>query len=62
MKSGRYYPFHNARNLVHELSEGEQVVIERMEPFSLWNWWPVPLLLLGILTTEWTMRKRKGLL
>jgi hypothetical protein len=37
-------------------------VVERLEPFPLWNWPPVLVLLLAALITEWVLRKRKGLL
>jgi hypothetical protein len=62
MKRGRFYTISNAAQLVDDLPEGEQVVLERMEPFSLWNWPPVVMLLIGVLVVEWIIRKRKGLL
>jgi hypothetical protein len=62
MKAGRYYTLTTARQLLDDLPEGEQVVVERLEPFPLWNWPPVVLLLLAVLVVEWVLRKRKGLL
>jgi hypothetical protein len=62
MKRGRFYTLDTAQQLIDDLPEGEQVVLERMEPFALWNWPPVVLLLLGSVVVEWIMRKRKGLL
>jgi len=61
-EANRYYTFENAHRLIDDLPDGQQVVIERMAPFSLWNWPPVVALLLGLLTTEWILRKRRGLL
>ncbi len=62
MKAGRYYTLTTAHQLLDDLPEGEQVVVERLEPFPLWNWPPVVLLLLAVLAAEWVLRKRKGLL
>jgi hypothetical protein len=62
MKAGRYYTLTTAHELLDDLPEGEQVVVERLEPFPLWNWPPVVLLLLAVLVAEWVLRKRKGLL
>jgi hypothetical protein len=62
MKAGRYYTLTTAHQLFDDLPEGEQVVVERLEPFPLWNWPPVLVLLLSVLIAEWVLRKRKGLL
>ena len=42
--------------------EGHPVPIETLPPLPLWNKWPVLLLFLGLLTGEWLLRKRKGML
>lgn len=59
---GRYYTFETAAELVDDLPAGSAQVIEPMPPVTLWNKFPAPLLLLILLTAEWIMRKRKGLL
>jgi len=62
MKAGRYYSLATADQLLDDLPPGEEVIVERLEPFPLWNWPPVVLLLLTLLVAEWVLRKRKGLL
>ncbi len=61
-EGGKSYTIRDADRLARELPEGRQVVIESMEPFVLWNWFPVPLLALILLFSEWVLRKSRGLL
>jgi hypothetical protein len=58
---GRFYTLAEASRLVNDLPEGRQVVIETLDPFVLWNWFPFPLLVVLLLVAEWVLRKRKGL-
>ncbi len=59
---GRLYRFSQASSLAADLPQGREVVLEPLQPFELWNWFPVPLLLLLVLVAEWILRKSKGLL
>lgn len=62
---GRYYDYKTSSNLIadlRELAPGNPVPDRSEPPISLWNWWPVWLLFLGLILTEWILRKRKGML
>jgi hypothetical protein len=61
ISNGHYYTFQNADQLLDDLPEGRQVPIETLPPKPLWNRWPLLILLLLTLTTEWLLRKRAGL-
>jgi len=58
---GRFYTFATAAKLVGDLPEGCQVPVETLPPKPLWNRWPLLLLFLGLLITEWILRKRGGM-
>ncbi|HEX4149820.1 MAG TPA: hypothetical protein VHY20_12565, partial [Pirellulales bacterium] len=59
---GRFYTIANANALLSDLPEGHQVPIEALPPIVLWNRWPVLTLFLVLITGEWVLRKRKGML
>lgn len=58
---GRLYTFETADELLDDLPPGQQVPIETLPPRPLWNRWPVLVLFLGLLITEWILRKRRGM-
>jgi hypothetical protein len=62
LSKGKYYTFLTAHRLLDELPEGRQVVLESLQPFVVWNWYPLPLAVIVLLVCEWIMRKRMGLL
>jgi hypothetical protein len=59
---GRFYRAADAGRLAGDLPRGRQVPIDSLPPLVLWNQWPLLLLFLALLVTEWMLRKRKGLL
>jgi hypothetical protein len=59
---GRFYRLAQSDDLVDNLPRGRQVPIDSLPPEPLWNKWPVLLLFLSLLTTEWILRKRSGML
>jgi hypothetical protein len=59
---GKFYRIQTASRLLDDLPDGRQVPIESLPPEVLWNQWWVLTLFLGLLVTEWILRKRKGLL
>jgi hypothetical protein len=59
---GKFYRYEDAHRLLADLPEGRPVPIETLPPVPLWNKWPVLLLFIGLLTCEWLLRKRKGML
>jgi len=58
---GRFYTLDNVERLPEHLPAGHHVPIETLPPVPLWNRWPVVLLVLTLLITEWIVRKRKGM-
>ncbi len=58
---GRYYDFQAAGKLLRDLPPGRQVPVETLPPIPLWNKWPLVLLFLVLLISEWLLRKRGGM-
>jgi len=58
---GRFYTIDDAERLPRDLPSGQQVPIETLPPRPLWNAWPLLLLFLTLLITEWIVRKMKGM-
>jgi hypothetical protein len=58
---GRFYTLADADRLLADLPEGRQVPVETLPPRPLWNRWPVLLLFLVLLPTEWVLRKLGGM-
>jgi hypothetical protein len=61
LTEGRFYTFETAGKLLDDLPPGRQVPIESLPPRPLWNRWPLLVLFLVLLTTEWVMRKTAGM-
>ncbi|MHB1035181.1 MAG: VWA domain-containing protein [Pirellulales bacterium] len=59
---GRFYRMADAWRLLDAMPEGRQVPIEALPPRVLWNRWPVLFVFLVLLTSEWVLRRRKGML
>jgi hypothetical protein len=60
---GTYYPLHKAHLLIDELPEGPRVALDQpCPPIHLWNHGLMFMLVFGILTLEWILRKRYRLL
>ena len=58
--SGRYLDILDAPELFEQLAgQGKQITVE--SSFDLWSSYPALLLIVGLLTSEWLMRKRAGL-
>jgi len=55
---GRQYDALSADELLDDLPPGRQVPIEPLPPHALWNRWWMVLALVGMLSTEWILRKR----
>lgn len=60
--SGKFYNIANVSRLLKDLPRGRQIPVETLPRIELWNRWPLLLLFLGLLTSEWILRKRKGML
>jgi hypothetical protein len=59
---GKFYTIADADQLLADLPTGRRVPIENLPPISLWNRWWLLATFVGCLTTEWILRKRKGML
>ena len=58
---GHYYRFADAGRLLDDLPAGRQVPVESLPARPLWNRWPMLLAVLSLLTAEWLLRKRGGM-
>ena len=61
LTKGRFYTFATAGRLLEDLPAGRQVPVESLPPKPLWSTWPVLLTCLILLTIEWLLRKRRGM-
>jgi hypothetical protein len=59
---GKFYRLEDADRLLADLPPGHQVPIESLPPEALWNRWWVLATFLGLIVSEWILRKRKGML
>lgn len=60
---GAYFTIDRADLVPSELPAGARVALDQpCEPFSMWNHWSSFLLILGLLTAEWVIRKKWRLL
>lgn len=63
---GHFYTLHDVDDLRDDLPRGRQVRIASLPPVSIWSWWPIPLafgaLFVALITIEWLLRKRLGML
>jgi hypothetical protein len=60
---GKFYTLATADRIADELPPGTRVTVNAAgPPFLLWNLSALFLLALGLLTTEWLLRKQKNLL
>jgi hypothetical protein len=59
---GKFYTIADADRLLADLPAGKRVPIENLPPVSIWNRWWILAAFLGCITSEWILRKRKGML
>lgn len=59
---GKFFTIADADRLLAELPAGRRVPIENLPPIPIWNRWWLLLAFLSCLTTEWILRKRKGMM
>ena len=59
---GRFYRINEVERLLDDLPPGQQVPIETLPPEFLWNKWWLLAAFLGLIVSEWILRKRKGML
>jgi hypothetical protein len=59
---GKFLTIANADRLLAELPAGRRVPLENLPSIPIWNRWWMLLAFLTCLTTEWILRKRKGMM
>jgi hypothetical protein len=59
---GHFYTLTTVNDLLDDLPQGRPVPVETLPPEVLWNRWWVLAVFLGLLASEWVLRKRRGLL
>jgi hypothetical protein len=62
VSQGRFYTFSEAELLLEDLPQGRQVRIDSLPPKPIWNSPVWAFLFVALITTEWLLRKRVGLL
>jgi len=62
MTHGKFYRIAEADRLLAELPDGRRVPIENLPPLPIWNRWWMLAAFLACLSTEWILRKRKGMI
>lgn len=62
LTGGKFYTFAEAGQLLRDLPRGRRVTIESLPEEPIWNSSWIVMAVIGLLTTEWVMRKRAGLL
>ena len=58
---GRFYSFDKAGRLPHDLPPGRQVRVESLPPVPIWNSSLLVATFVGLITAEWILRKRAGM-
>lgn len=59
---GKFYTLASANQLLNDLPRGRQVRIESLPPQPIWNSWKLAALFVGLIVTEWLLRKKAGML
>jgi len=59
---GEFYDVTSVNQLIDQLPPGRPVKVASLPPISLWNNWRVLMLYVVLLTCEWLLRKRAGML
>ena len=55
---GRFAEISSARRLAEQIPPGQKILLEALAPQPLWNRWELLVLIFGLLTGEWILRKR----
>jgi hypothetical protein len=59
---GRYYEIDEAERVADDLPDRQETVVVREPPRTLWDTWRLLVLLVGLLTVEWALRKKYRLM
>jgi hypothetical protein len=62
ISGGKFYTFATIGSLLSDLPRGRQVRIESLPPVPIWNAPLIALIFVLLLTAEWLLRKRLGIL
>jgi hypothetical protein len=59
---GKFFTIADVDRLLEELPDDRRVPLENLPPIPLWNRWWLLAAFLTCITSEWILRKRKGML
>ena len=62
VSGGRYAAIDTANRIPDWIPPGQKILLEALAPRPLWNRWELLVLLFGLLTAEWILRKRSQLI
>jgi len=62
ISGGKYYTLATASELVDDLPQPRQTMIEQLPAQPLWNTHTAIALFIALLTAEWLLRRRQGML
>ena len=62
LSEGRFYTLDQVEQLMNDLPPGRQVRIDSLPPQPIWNSPLWALLFVALITAEWLLRKRTGML
>ncbi len=62
ISGGKYYTLKTVSKLIHDLSPPRQTTIEQLPARPLWNTHAAMALFVAVLTAEWLLRRRQGML
>ncbi len=59
---GRFLTFATVDELTKHIRSGRKIPLDTDPPIGLWNTWPILVVFIALLITEWLLRKRKRML
>jgi hypothetical protein len=59
---GKFYTIENVNRLANEVPAGRRTPLDNLPSVPLWNRWWLLAIFLACITSEWILRKRKGML
>jgi hypothetical protein len=59
---GKFYTIENADQLPADLPAGRRVPLDNLPPAPLWNRWWLLAAFVACITSEWILRRRRGML
>ncbi len=61
LSGGEFYGWEEAAGLIDRIPSGQAMRVESLTPQPIWNSWLIAVLFIGLLLSEWLLRRRFGL-